>query len=178
MKRVAGAAVLTLGLAMLGFAPARAQDTDLGMELPETKREGFTEYRQQAKEVAGGLICFCPGCDERTVLSECNCGFAYRELGRVETLLSEGKTPEEVVALYVEEHGRFVLAVPPAKGFHLMAWGLPFVGMLLGALILWMVLRRITTPRKEGTAPAAVETSSTSPELLKRAQEELEKYDF
>jgi cytochrome c-type biogenesis protein CcmH/NrfF len=134
------------------------------------------------KRVAGAavltLICFCPGCDERSVLSECNCSFAYRELGRVETLLSEGKTPEEVVALYVAEHGRFVLAVPPAKGFHLMAWGLPFAGMLLGALILWMVLRRITASRKEGAAPADVETSSTSPELLKRAQEELEKYDF
>ena len=178
MKHVAVVAVLTLGLAVLGFAPVWGQGEDSGMEPPETEREGFTQYRQQAKEVASDLICFCPGCDERTVLSECNCGFAYKELDRVETLLSEGKTPEEVIAHYVEEHGRFVLAVPPAEGFHLMAWGLPFVGMLLGALILWMVLRRITTPRKEGTAPAAVETSSTSPELLKRAQEELEKYDF
>ncbi|UCF81048.1 MAG: cytochrome c-type biogenesis protein CcmH [Acidobacteriota bacterium] len=178
MKRVAGVAAFALCLAVLGFASVWAQGEDSGVEPPEAKREGFTQYREQAKEVASDLICFCPGCDERSVLSECNCSFAYRELGRVEALLSEGKTPEEVVALYVKEHGRFVLAVPPARGFHLVAWGLPFAGMLLGALILWIVLRRITASREEETEPADVETSSTSPELLKRAREELEKYDF
>jgi cytochrome c-type biogenesis protein CcmH len=47
--------------------------------------------------------------------------------------LSEGATPEEIKAYFVEQYGPQVLGEPPREGFSLLAWVLPFIALAGGA---------------------------------------------
>lgn len=58
------------------------------------------------------------------------------------------------------------MAVPPAGGFNLLAWVMPFVANTLGLGVIWMFIRRF---RRPAAAPVA------GPESLNRYREHIEK---
>jgi cytochrome c-type biogenesis protein CcmH len=58
--------------------------------------------------------------------------------------LAAGSTPEEVRGYFVDKYGDWVLLAPPARGFGLLVWVLPFAGLAVGLLLLGRVLRRWT----------------------------------
>jgi cytochrome c-type biogenesis protein CcmH len=52
--------------------------------------------------------------------------------------LAAGRTPAEVSQYFVERYGEWVLLVPPPRGFNLVLWALPALGLcggLAGALL-------------------------------------------
>lgn len=65
--------------------------------------------------------------------------------------LAQGDTPAEVRAYFVARYGDWVLLAPPARGFNLVVWGLPFAALALGAVVVARALKRWT--RRPG-APA------------------------
>jgi cytochrome c-type biogenesis protein CcmH len=71
-------------------------------------------------------------------------------------LLSSGKTEEDVYGIFEEKFGPSVHAVPKAEGFNLLAWILPLVGLLAGAVVVVAVFRRLkpeVSSEKVGPAP-------------------------
>ena len=81
---------------------------------------------------------------------------------------SEQQIKDELVAVY----GKQILAAPPKEGFDLLAWVLPLVGLVGGALVLGLLAWRWSR-RREPRAPAP----ALSPALERRVDEELAHFD-
>jgi cytochrome c-type biogenesis protein CcmH len=94
------------------------------------------------------------------------CHYAGPARARIAKMLGEGLTDDQIVDTFVKEQGLRALVVPPAQGFNLLAWVMPFVAIALGLWLIWMFIRRF---RK----PAAV--AELDPQLLDRYRERIEK---
>ncbi len=93
-----------------------------------------------AMKVTSTIQCFCGTCVNQT-LHECTCGLAARERSRVASDLEAGRTPEQIIAAYVAEHGPQVRIVPERRGLNLVGWIVPFAVSLAGVGGLAVVLR-------------------------------------
>jgi cytochrome c-type biogenesis protein CcmH len=58
--------------------------------------------------------------------------------------LRAGQTPDEVREYFVDKYGEWILLAPRAEGFNLVVYIIPFVALLVGALIVWRTVRRWT----------------------------------
>jgi cytochrome c-type biogenesis protein CcmH len=149
-------AAFVLALALAGGAAASEQHPTL----PELERE---------------LI--CPTCHEPLALS--SSPIADRMRAFIRTRIAAGDTKSEIKAKLVDQFGESVLAAPTKKGFNLLAWLLPLVGLALGAVVLGVLARRWSRSRG---APAPIDPSgngraSLDPDLERRVDEELARFD-
>jgi cytochrome c-type biogenesis protein CcmH len=65
-----------------------------------------------------------------------------------------GKSRQEVLDYFTSRYGEYVLLSPPKRGFNLLVWGLPFVGIFAGAYGVYLMLRRWTVrPAGEALLP-------------------------
>lgn len=158
MKRtpVLACAALLLGLAFAVPEPAAA--------LTET-------------EVAEGLLCYaCPG----EPLNVDRCGGGDQMRAAIKRLIREGKTKEEILQYFAAQFGDGILTAPPKRGFNLVAYVGPFVGLVLGALIATLAVRRWSAAGRR-SAPASPESPATQAPLdeamKRRIEEELSKLD-
>src|SRR5262249_20968477 len=82
--------------------------------------------------------------------------------------LAAGETPEQVRAYFVEKYGTWILLAPPRQGFNLLVWVVPFVGIALGLVLVFVVLRRWSRP------PAATPPGpSVDPAMRARIRREM-----
>ncbi len=89
--------------------------------------------------IANELMCQC-GCT-KTVAS-CDCGTAEQMRQTIKAYLDQGKSKEEILAYFVGQYGEVVLSTPTKKGFNLIAWVIPFAGIVLGAGAVYLALRK------------------------------------
>jgi len=82
---------------------------------------------------------FCPVC-ENIPLDVCPTQACeeWRELIRLK--LSEGWSEEQIKSYFAEQYGARVLASPPAKGFNILFYALPAIGLIIGIGIVVFVL--------------------------------------
>jgi len=89
---------------------------------------------------------------------------AVQMRGIVREQLKAGKTPDEVRSYFVSKYGEWVLLAPPAHGFNLTVWILPFVVLLAGLGFAAWYLRRWSL--RAGDEPRG----ALDPELLERVR--------
>jgi cytochrome c-type biogenesis protein CcmH/NrfF len=107
--------------------------------MPAASPDDSPEVRKGYETVAGEVLCWC-GCSRQTIY-ECTCGMAHEVRGQIESDLSAGRTPEELLAALVGEHGEAVRVVPPNRGFNRLAWAGPGAAILLaGAGVAWILI--------------------------------------
>ena len=105
------------------------------------------------------MMCAC-GC--RQILLECNhvgCSYSDRMRDELSTALTRGDSDDLVVQAFVQKYGPTVLAAPPATGFNLVAWVMPFAVFFAA-----MGFAVLVVLRWKQRAPAAAPVSE-SPEL-------------
>ena len=148
-------AVLVVALAVVAPAAASEQSPTL----PELERE---------------LI--CPTCHE--TLAASTSPIAERMRVFIRARIAAGDTKSEIKDKLVDQFGESVLAAPPKSGFNLLAWLLPLVGIVLAAGVVGFLAYRWSRSRKaEEPAPSANGRFSLDPELERRLDEELARYD-
>jgi cytochrome c-type biogenesis protein CcmH len=86
--------------------------------------------------------------------------------------IEAGDSKSEIKDRLVAEYGPQILAAPPKKGFDLLAWLLPFVGLFGGAILLAVLAWRWTRGREPGET-----TAGLSPAVERRVDEELARFD-
>ncbi|MGZ8272122.1 MAG: cytochrome c-type biogenesis protein [Methylophilus sp.] len=87
---------------------------------------------------------------QNTTLSDSNAPLAEDLRNEIRTLMREGKTDEEVTAYLVARYGDFVRYKPPVQANTALLWFGPFVILLIGAVLLFKVLKKQATSQVEG----------------------------
>jgi cytochrome c-type biogenesis protein CcmH len=150
--------VAALVIALAVVAPAAASEQN--PTLPELERE---------------LI--CPTCHESLAAS--TSPIADRMRAFIRGRIAAGDTKSEIKSKLVDQFGESVLAAPPKSGFNLLAWVLPLAGVTLAAGIVAVLAYRWSRSRKpeETAGPSANGRFQVDPELERRLDEELARYD-
>jgi cytochrome c-type biogenesis protein CcmH len=145
-------------LALVVVAPASASEQN--PTLPELERE---------------LI--CPACHE--TLAASSSPIADRMRAFIRARIAAGDTKSEIKAKLVDQLGESVLAAPPKSGFNILAWVLPLAGVVLAAGIVGVLAHRWSRGRRpeEAVGPSANGRFHLDPELERRLDEELARYD-
>jgi cytochrome c-type biogenesis protein CcmH len=138
-QRVYLVLLLALGLSLLQVRPAAANDA----------------LEQQVKEIAAQLR--CPVCQNLSIAdTPSKLGENMRALIREQ--LQRGRTPEEVIAYFVSKYGKWILLEPERRGFNLIVWWGPALGLLGGLAALILAVRRwvrTTPPPTSSSVPPA-----------------------
>ena len=140
----------------------------------------FAATPTQIKEIAKDLVCLCGTCN-RESLSTCLCNYGVAQRDKIGKEIDIGKTSNEIIQGFTLEFGDVVLASPRAEGVNLLAWIIPIVALLLGAIILRLfVIRRVDTSTPYSSNEVGNTLSSDSrldEKQQKRLQNELKQFD-
>jgi cytochrome c-type biogenesis protein CcmH len=114
----------------------------------------------------------CPTC--KTTLDQSDAPVARRMKAIIRERLAAGVSAEEIKAELVEQFGPAVLAEPPKRGFDLLAWLLPLVGIGLGVVFVAAIAWAWSRQRRAGPSDG---DALLDPELDRRVDDELARYD-
>lgn len=156
MKRAAALLVVVVSLVTAGSA--------LGSEQHPTLEELETEV-------------ICPTCHTLLALSSSPVANQIRDFIRAR--IAAGDTRSEIKDALVVEFGEGVLAAPPKRGFNLLAWLLPLVGIAVAATTVGVLARRwARSGRQEQRGRLAAGPAPPLDESVeRRLDEELARFD-
>ena len=127
---------------------------------------------QHVQEVGAQLK--CPICQGESVADSPSL-LAQQMRSVIRQQLQEGKSEQEVIQFFVNSYGEQIVWSPPWQGFTLLAWLVPIVLLLGGAVLLFFTLRDWRT-----LTPGAAATNTTQSEedraLANIDEAELERY--
>ena len=115
----------------------------------------------------------CPTC--HTTLDMSSSPIAARMRVYIRRWIAAGETKSEIKRKLVAQFGEGVLAAPPKRGFGLLAWLLPLLGIVAGAAALGVGAWKWSASR-EPVRPAAA-GPPLDPELERRLDDELRRFD-
>jgi len=126
-----------------------------GLSLPQSST---TYATPEIQRVGDRLACKCGGCVN--TVGNCPmiaCHYASPAREKIAKQQAEGITDQAIVDGFVKEVGIAALAAPPASGFNLLGWVMPFVGVTLGLAAILLYWKRFAKPAvtvQPGGAPA------------------------
>ena len=115
----------------------------------------------------------CPVCE--STLDTSNAPVALRMKSFIRARIAAGDTKSEIKAKLVDQFGPAVLAVPPKRGFELIAWLLPLAGLAVGAIVVGALAWRWSRARGGDEPPATA--GPVDPALERRLDDELARYE-
>ncbi len=134
---------------------------------------GASEEHPTAAELESELV--CPVCE--TTLDTSNAPVALRMKAFIRERIAAGDTKSEIKAALVDQFGPAVLAVPPKKGFELIAWVLPLAGLALGVLVVGLLAWRWSHTRGGDDEPPDDRGEPLDPALEHRLDDELARFE-
>jgi cytochrome c-type biogenesis protein CcmH/NrfF len=128
--------------------------------------------RSHVKQVGQKFVCVCGTCNQ--MLTECNhfgCPSSGPMLAEIAAQLDEGQNDQSIISHFAEKYGITVLSAPPASGFNLAAWLMPFLALAAGGLLVIYFVRHYRS--KWQAVPAAdVDVAK----YQQKVEEELKKF--
>jgi cytochrome c-type biogenesis protein CcmH len=128
--RVRALLVLAAGLAALGAAPVD---------------------EHAVREIAAGLRCVV--CQSLSV-ADSPSETAHQMRAIIRERLASGQTPDQITAYFVDKYGPWILLAPPRRGFSLLVWVVPFVGLGGGLLLVALLVTRWSRRPRAAAGPA------------------------
>jgi cytochrome c-type biogenesis protein CcmH len=116
----------------------------------------------------------CPTC--HTTLDMSDSQAAQQIKGFIAKKVAACWTAKQIESALVAHYGQQILAAPSHKGFDLLAWWLPIVGVLAGALVLAFGVWRWSR-RKEPEEPDGPAGSGLDEETERRLDDLLARFD-
>lgn len=124
---------------------------------------GTLDNDEVVKEIERKLKCTC-GCNLDIFVcrtTDFTCQFSPALHKEVMELRDAGKSPEEVIAAFVEKHGEQILMAPKPEGFNLAGYLVPGIAILaVGAGIAAVIVRRQAL--RQADAQAARQSDGTT----------------
>src|SRR5512139_749692 len=148
---------------------ALAQDGTPPAPTPVTEREVTAD---DVNRVARQM--YCPVC-ENEPLDACRTAACQQWRAQIGQMLVEGQTEQQIKDYFVARYGPRVLAQPPAQGTALGLYVLPIVGLIVGAVIVVGVLRRLRLRGAQASAAVSVPKTSGD-EYADRVERDLKNF--
>ena len=130
-----------------------------------------SEERPTAAELESELV--CPVCE--STLDTSNAPVALRMKAFIRERIAAGDSKSEIKAALVDQFGSSVLAVPPKRGFGLIAWLLPLAGLALGVIVVGLLAWHWSRGRRDDGPPEA--EPPLDPALERRLDDELARFE-
>jgi cytochrome c-type biogenesis protein CcmH len=130
----------------------------------------------QVNTIASQL--FCPVC-ENIPLDVCGTKACADWRQEIRTMLSQGKSEQEIKQYFAARYGQRVLATPEARGANLLVWVLPVLGAVIGLAILILALRRMAPGAlgaEVSTSKVALDYGDLDPEYVARVEREFKEF--
>ena len=112
----------------------------------------------------------------------CACGRAAEMREEIAAALRHGgqgglpQTAAQVIASYVARHGEKIRIAPTTRGFNLVAWVGPFIGLFVAGIAVLFALRRWRAEAPQAEAPGQA-APTLDPAWTMRLQRELREED-
>jgi cytochrome c-type biogenesis protein CcmH len=156
------------------IALALALAASLAVAAPTAASERHPTQAELESEI------ICPTC--KTTLDQSNAEVAQQLKRQIRMRIAQGWTKSRIEDELVASFGEGVLAAPPKRGFNLLAWLLPLVGLAAGALAVGALAWRWSRTRDdrgdgEPVDPALNGHRELDPELERRVDEALARFD-
>ena len=127
-----------------------------------------SEQHPSLTELEGEVM--CPVCE--TTLDQSSSPAAQQIKRVIRNRIAAGDTKTQIKDRLVSEYGNTILAAPPHKGFGLVAWWLPVIGILAAAVAVGVGAWRWARARE----PAPV-GPPLDPALERRLDDELRRFE-
>jgi cytochrome c-type biogenesis protein CcmH len=124
-------------------------------------------------DLEGELI--CPTC--KTTLDQSDAPAARRIKALVRRRVAACVPEQQIKDELVSQFGPSVLAAPPREGFHWLAWVLPPAGLLAAAVVISALVWRWSRSRPDEAVADSNGRAAIDPELERRLDRELARYD-
>ena len=165
-------------LALWALVFTARSNTALAQDVTPVAEPGASATRavtaDEVDEIAREL--WCPLCSNvRLDTCELKACEQMREVIAIE--LSKGGDLESIRAYFVDQYGPQVLGAPPLEGFNWLAWILPIVAVLAGAMLLTGLALGIRDRGRRAAAASVPEKAASGDRFENALDEELKKYD-
>lgn len=117
----------------------------------------------------------CPTC--KTTLDQSDAPVARQIKAIVARRVADCVSKQQIKEELVADFGPSVLAAPPREGFHWLAWVLPPIGLLVAAGVISVLVWRWSRSRPAEVAADSNGSLPLDPELERRLDRELARYD-
>jgi len=129
-------------------------------------------------QIGKKLKCMCGACNDTAATCfhvggafSGPCGTAKGMLNKIDQQVARGDSDDLIVQSFVQEYGQVALIEPPHTGIGRLAWAMPVVYLLAGAiLVVFVISRWRKRPARAFQTGGATSVSGVSPELLERAR--------
>jgi len=101
-----------------------------------------------------------------------NCHFSDPVRVQLLQLVEQGKTDDQIFAEMVRVYGKEIMMKPPAEGFYLLSWVMPFAGLAAGLGLIYLLLQRWKRRAAVAAGPAGEALESAE---LARYKDRIEK---
>lgn len=120
---------------------------------------GLDQYDRLSAEIG----CLCGTCPLRPI-GTCGCGFADGMLARLRAEAGDGKTDDEIMAVFVADYGSSIQIKPRGSGVGLLAWAAPIIFLMVGGVFVAAIISHWRNTQR--VAPAAARTEAdVAPEV-------------
>jgi len=134
-RLLALALAVTVGLAGFGGACAETPAADLDDHSQLQNPELQVRFEHIAKELR------CLQCQNESI-ADSNADLARDLRRQVREMLVAGKSDDAIFSFMTDRYGEFVRFAPPLSPKTALIWGAPFFMLLLGAAIVYRVVRQ------------------------------------
>jgi cytochrome c-type biogenesis protein CcmH len=117
---------------------------------------------------------YCPVC-ENEPLDACRTAACQQWRAQIGQMLAEGQSEQQIKDYFVARYGVRVLAQPPAEGTSLLLYVLPIAGLILGAVVVVWLMRRMRARAAQSAPPVTVPQPSGD-DYIDRVEQELKNY--
>jgi len=130
---------------------------------------------ERVRRLGEQLGCQC-GCGSSvTSCNMLNCHFSGPAREKLLTMVNAGESDAAILDAFVKQYGQRVLLKPPAEGFNLLGWVMPFAAIAAGLAFLWWVIKRFRRPMAVAAGPDM--DAATLARYSERIDKDLEKLD-
>jgi cytochrome c-type biogenesis protein CcmH len=127
-----------------------------------------SEQHPSLGELEGEVM--CPVCE--TTLDQSSSPAAQQIKRVIRNRIAAGDTKTQIKDRLVAEYGDAILAAPPRKGFGLVAWWLPLIGIVAAAIVVGIGALRWARAREPAPAGPPLD-----PVLERRLDDELRRFE-